>query len=142
MSFKYTPESLPDIKFVAIFARYEGKWIYCYHKKRGSYEHPGGHVEHGEAAIDAAKRELYEETGITDAEIRPVWDYVHVFPSGRYRHNGRVYFAEVASLGELPNGSEMDHIILSDTVPENFTYDREIEESDIKSVIRMMKLDE
>ncbi len=140
MSFKYAPDTLPNIKFVAIFARYGDKWIYCYHKKRGSYEHPGGHVEPGEDAIAAAKRELYEETGVRDAVISPVWDYVHVFPSGRYRHNGRVYYAEVAALGELPRGSEMDHIILSDTVPENFTYDRSIEEADIRSVKRMMKL--
>lgn len=141
MSFKYTPGSLPDIKYVAIFARYRGKWIYCYHKRRGSYEHPGGHVERGETAIAAAKRELYEETGVTDAVIRPVWDYVHVFANGRHKHNGRVYFAEIGSLGELPEESEMDHIILSDTVPDNFTYDRDIEVSDIKSVVRMMKLE-
>ncbi len=140
VSFKYAPDTLPDIKYVAIFARYGDKWIYCYHKKRGSYEHPGGHVERGEDAVTAAKRELYEETGVTDAVLRPVWDYVHVFPNGRYRHNGRVYFAEVTSLGELPTESEMDHIIFSDTVPENFTYDRDIEKSDISSVIRMMKL--
>lgn len=139
MSFKYTPDSLPDIKYVAIFARYREKWIYCYHKRRGSYEHPGGHVERGETAIVAAKRELYEETGVTDAVIKPVWDYV--FSNGRHRHNGRVYFAEVASLGELPDGSEMDHIILSDTVPDNFTYDRDIEASDINAVRRMMKLE-
>lgn len=140
MSFKYTPDFLNNIKYVAIFARYKGKWIYCYHKRRGSYEHPGGHVEKGESALDAAKRELYEETGATRAVIKPVWDYVHVFANGRHRHNGRVYFAEIYELAELPDVSEMDHIIFADTVPDNFTYDRDIEFSDIDAVKRMMKL--
>ncbi len=140
MSFKYTPDFLSNIKYVAVFARYNGKWIYCYHKHRGSYEHPGGHVEKGETALEAAKRELYEETGATSARLTPVWDYVYIFPNGKYRHNGRVFFAEVAELSALPEMSEMDHIIFSDVVPDNFTYNRATEEADIRSVTQMLKL--
>ena len=51
------------LKFVVIVSRYQNKWIFCKHKQRDTYEIPGGHREAGETILEAAKRELYEETG-------------------------------------------------------------------------------
>lgn len=39
--------------------------LVCQNLKRGYYYLPGGHVEFGEAAAEALRRELLEETGIT-----------------------------------------------------------------------------
>lgn len=69
----YLAGQLDNIEFVVIFTKYQDKWVYCWHKKRESYEHPGGHVEKGETPLAAAKRELYEETGITDCVSTFLW---------------------------------------------------------------------
>jgi 8-oxo-dGTP diphosphatase len=115
----YPAGSLDNIGFVSIYAKHKGKWIFCFHKRRKTWECPGGHVEPGEDPLGAAKRELFEETGALNYKIIPLWDY-H-FPEGN--HNGRVYFADVVSFGELPQ-SEMERIGLFDQLPENVTYDR------------------
>ena len=129
---------LDNIEFVVIFTRYQGKWIYCWHKRRESYEHPGGHVEQGETPLQAAKRELYEETGIRDCRILPLWDYEFIWEDRKGRNNGRVFYAEVFSLGELPE-SEMDRIEFFDTVPENYTYNREDEIKDLANIDKMLQ---
>ncbi|MGL4800169.1 MAG: NUDIX domain-containing protein, partial [Cellulosilyticaceae bacterium] len=51
------------LKYAVIISRHQGKWVFCKHKDRSTYECPGGHREVGENIHDAAKRELWEETG-------------------------------------------------------------------------------
>ena len=58
-----------DLKFAVIMARYDGKWIFCKHKERETYEIPGGHRELDETILDTAKREFQEETGAIEFEI-------------------------------------------------------------------------
>lgn len=41
-----------------------GKWVFCRHKDRDTYEIPGVHRESGETIFETAKRELMEETGL------------------------------------------------------------------------------
>ncbi len=129
---------LDNIRYVAIFTRYRGRWVYAFHRRRGSYEHPGGHVERGETALEAARRELYEETGIKEATLTPMWDYEYTSGRSKYRNNGRVFFAEASSVGELPECSEMTHIEFFDDVPDNFTYDPAKERRDIRVIMRAL----
>ena len=51
------------LKFAVIITKTNGKWVFCKHKKRSTWEVPGGHRESGESITETAKRELYEETG-------------------------------------------------------------------------------
>lgn len=120
-------ESADDalFQFAVIISRSNGKWVFCKHRERSAYEVPGGHREAGEAILDTAKRELYEETGAIDFMIRPVCVYS---VTGKNSLNetgeesfGMLYYAEIRAF-EKELHSEMEKVILSDELPENWTY--------------------
>ena len=66
--------SLDDsmLKRVVIVSRYKNKWVYYKAKTRTTWEIPGGKIENNETPLNAAKRELYEETGAIDFNIKPI----------------------------------------------------------------------
>lgn len=68
--------SLQTYQFVVIFARYQGKWLYCRAKNRDCFETAGGHIEVGETPLDAARREFYEETGSINYDMTAVFDNI------------------------------------------------------------------
>ena len=130
---------LPSYKYTVICSNYRGKWILSRHKKRDTWETQGGHIENGETPLEAAKRELFEESGIRDADVYPICDYWGFNPF--CCSNGMVFLAVVHSIGELPE-SEMQEIGIFDELPENLTYPqtspvlyREAEEL-LKSLVR------
>ena len=47
------------LKFAVIISQSNGKWVFCKHKERDTYEVPGGHREAGEDILETAKRELH-----------------------------------------------------------------------------------
>lgn len=111
--------ALGTYKYVVVCSRYEGKWLLSRHRKRETWETQGGHIEAGETPMEAARRELFEESGVKDADIYPVCDYYGYDP--RSHSNGMVFFAEVHHLGRMPE-SEIQEIRLFDVLPENLTY--------------------
>ncbi len=110
---------LERYKYTVICTSYDGKWILSRHKKRDTWETQGGHIEDGETPLECAKRELFEESGIRDADIYPVCDYWGF--NSQACSNGMVFLAVVHSLGELPE-SEMKEIKIFDTLPAELTY--------------------
>lgn len=111
--------TLGTYKYVVVCSHYEGKWVLSKHKSRNTWETQGGHIEDGETPIECARRELFEESGISDAEIYPVCDYLGY--NSVSSANGMVFLAIVHSLGKMPD-SEMKEISAFDTLPDNLTY--------------------
>ncbi len=106
-------------KYTVICTSYQGKWVLSKHKNRATWETQGGHIEDGETPLECARRELFEESGIRDADIYPVCDYWGF--NSQACSNGMVFLAVVHALGKLPE-SEMKEIKLFDTLPNQLTY--------------------
>ena len=124
------------LRFAVIIARTGGKWVFCKHRERDTYEIPGGHREAGEDILDTAKRELYEETGAVDYDIKPVCVYSVTAPwnfDGAETF-GMLCFADIREFeGELH--SEIERIMITDTLVTEWTYP-EIQPRLIEEAIR------
>lgn len=113
--------TLKTYDYVVMLSRYEGKYLLSRHKGRTTWELQGGHIEPGETADEAAKRELYEESGTDSFEIEPLCDYCGEEPGRNNYGKGKVYAVEIKHIGEMPV-SEMAEIRLFDSIPDELTY--------------------
>jgi len=99
---------------VVCVCKYKDKFVFSYNKKNG-WEIPGGYIEQGETWQDAAKREMYEETGATKIKLEPVCVY-------KIRTFALLCYCEILELEELSQEYEMSKIMLSDGLPDNLTF--------------------
>ena len=111
--------AMGEYRYVVVCSLYQDQWLLSRHRKRDTWETQGGHIEAGEAPIQTARRELYEESGVQDAQIIPVCDYCGYDDYGHA--NGMVFLALVRSLGEMPE-SEMQEARLFQQLPDKLTY--------------------
>lgn len=106
-------------KFVVIATQYQGRWVWVKHKKRDTWEIPGGHIEEGESADEAASRELMEETGAIKFSIKPLCDYS--VSAGNKTGISRLYYATIDEIGPLPE-SEIGSVAFFEDLPEKLTH--------------------
>jgi len=108
------------LTYSVIAGRYRDKWIFVRHNDRETWEIAGGHIEDGESSHDAAVREFHEETGSIDFSIDCISTY-SVEKDGVTGY-GRLYYAEVAKMGPIPDISEIGEVTLLDDLPGNLTH--------------------
>lgn len=113
------------LKFAVIVSQADGKWVFCKHKERDTYEIPGGHREEDESILETAKRELQEETGAIQFDLIPICVYS---VTGKTRVNetgeesfGMLYFANIKEFSDKLD-SEMEKVVLLKELPEELTY--------------------
>lgn len=107
------------LTFVVMMARYRDKWVFVRHKQRNTWEIPGGHIEKNEKVLDAASRELKEESGAKEFKLTPLCIYgVERTDEESY---GQLFYVEINEMGQLPD-SEIGEVRFFDEMPDKLTY--------------------
>ncbi len=110
----YPLGTLGTYKYVVVLSQADGKLLFSRHRDRTTWETQGGHIEPGETPLDAAKRELYEESGALDFDIDAAFDYRAGDEHGHA--DGMVFLAHIRRLGDIPE-SEMAEVRTFDALP-------------------------
>ncbi len=115
------PDSIEEdqLTYVVIAAREKEKWIFVRHQERSTWEMPAGHIEKGETADQAAKRELFEETGTVRSTLSYLCDY-QVSVDGK-TESGRLYFANILDRNAKLE-YEIDELLFVSDLPASLTY--------------------
>jgi 8-oxo-dGTP diphosphatase len=103
---------------VAVFARHRGRFLLIRHKRLGTWLPVGGEIEEGETPFEAAKRELFEETGLegrfvtqlgVDGTPPGFLSYEEHMAGAKGLHMNFVFVADVDSEAVQPNDEFTEH---------------------------------
>ncbi|TGB02156.1 RNA deprotection pyrophosphohydrolase [Halobacillus salinus] len=108
-------------KHVWVICRYQDQWLLTKHKDRG-LEFPGGKVEEGESARDAAIREVKEETGAEIEKLTYVGQYMVEGKGGTIIKN--VYYAVVSHLTDQNHYFETHGPALLQELPKKIKHNK------------------
>lgn len=103
-------------KHVWVICRFKNDWLLTKHKDRG-FEFPGGKVENGETASQAAIREVLEETGGMVDKLTYIGQYIVAGKADTIIKN--VYFASISNVSPKETYFETAGPVLLSQIPEN-----------------------
>ncbi len=107
-------------KHVWSICRYKGQWLLTEHMGRG-LEFPGGKVEKGESPVEAAIREVNEETGGIVQSIVYIGQYKVIGKAETVIKN--IYFAQIQAMQKKDNYFETKGPVFLKTLPQNIKSD-------------------
>ena len=117
----HPPGALGAYRYVVMLSRMGERMLMSRHRDRATWQNQGGHIEPGETPEQAARRELYEESGAVRYAMAALCDYWAGDEQTGVGASGRVFTAEFEELGPLPE-SEMAEVRLFDEMPRELTY--------------------
>ena len=97
---------------IAVYPRYQGRVLLIRHRRLGHWLPPGGELDPGETPLEAARRELLEETGLTgtfpvltDVDGTPpgLIGYEEHIAGSKGLHMNFVFVADVETDAVVPN---------------------------------------
>ncbi|WP_243385970.1 RNA deprotection pyrophosphohydrolase [Bacillus kexueae] len=119
LSFEDHPFS-KNPKHVWVICMYQKKWLLTSHKDRG-LEFPGGKVEKGETPEEAAKREVFEETGGIVRNVQYLGQYKVLGKEKTIVKN--IYFSQVEEMVKKKHYLETNGPVLLADFPDQIDQD-------------------
>ena len=87
-----------------------GKLLVCRRKDRNYFFFPGGHIEFGETAANALKRELKEELGVKADKLSYMGTMENIYTEHGNKHH-EINLVFKAGAGKFPSVSKEDHLV-------------------------------
>ncbi|WP_054703778.1 RNA deprotection pyrophosphohydrolase [Bacillus sp. JCM 19041] len=106
---------------VLVLTRFNREWVLTSHQERG-YEFPGGKVEAGEQAEEAAAREVWEETGGITNHLVYIGQYQVTLNSGKTFWK-TIFAAELEDIKDRKSYEETNGPVLFQELPVAITAD-------------------
>lgn len=118
--------------------RHNGRILVCRFLGKKYYFFPGGHIEYGETAVEALKRELREELGVEAKKCAFIGTIENIYGEDGEKHH-EINLVFDVSVDGIHNQSREDHIDFAFLDKKEFAKEKVLPIAMQKSVIKWLK---